>query len=66
MSENANKEAGKKSWFQGMKAEFKKIIWPSKEQVAQNTFSVVVVSVVLGLIIVGIDALVKFGMNFLT
>ncbi|MCI8373316.1 MAG: preprotein translocase subunit SecE [Lachnospiraceae bacterium] len=67
MSENAkNETVKKKSWFQGVKAEFKKVIWPAKEQIAQNTITVVIVSVVLGLIIAGLDTLVKFGLNFLT
>ena len=67
MSENAKNETvvQKKSWFQGVKAEFKKIVWPAKEQVAKRTFAVVVVSIVLGLIIAGLDAIVKFGLNFL-
>lgn len=67
MSENAKNETTvqKKSWFQGVKAEFKKIIWPAKEQVAQRTFAVVVVSIVLGIIIAGLDTLVKFGLDFL-
>ena len=77
MSENAGKETEKretgkdvkkrqKSWFQGVKAEFKKVIWPDKAQVGQQTLTVVAVSIVLGLIIAGIDSLVKFGLNFLT
>lgn len=67
MSEKANKEAvQKKSWFQGVKAEFKKVMWPTKEQVTQNTIAVVVVSIVLGIIIAVIDFVVKFGLKFLT
>ena len=27
----SKKEAQKKSWFKGLKAEFRKIIWPDKE-----------------------------------
>ena len=58
-------EAVKKSWFQGMKSEFKKVVWPDKQDLARNTIAVVVVSVVLGLIIAGLDALINYGMSFL-
>ena len=66
MSENANKEQVKsKNWFQGMSAEFKKIIWPTKKNIAKNTIAVVVSSVVLGLIIAGIDFLATWGVSLL-
>ena len=43
MSENAkNEQVKKKNWFQGMSAEFKKIIWPTKQEIAKNTVVVVV------------------------
>ena len=52
MGETENKNtAVKESWFAGLKAEFKKIIWPTKESLARQTTAVVIVSVVLGLII---------------
>lgn len=65
MSEK-NEAVQKKSRFQGMKAEFKKVIWPSREEITKSTIAVVVVSIVLGLVIAGLDALINFGMSFLT
>ena len=41
----------KKSWLDGLKAEFRKIIWPSRHDIQKQTIAVVVVSVVLGVII---------------
>lgn len=38
----------KKSWFEGLKAEFRKIIWPNRQDLVKQTTAVVVVSVVLG------------------
>ena len=36
MGETENKNtAVKESWFAGLKAEFKKIIWPTKESLAR-------------------------------
>ena len=55
----------KKSWFKGLQAEFKKIIWPDKKTLAKQTTAVVVVFVILGLLIAVIDALLNFGIEFL-
>lgn len=38
-------KAPKKSWFKGMKAEFKKITWANKETLSKQTLAVVVVTV---------------------
>ena len=55
----------KKSWFKGLQAEFKKIIWPDKKTLAKQTTAVVVVSVVLGAVIAVIDAILKYGIDLL-
>ena len=55
----------KKSWFKGLHAEFKKVIWPDKKTLARQTTAVVAVSVVLGVIIAVIDALLSYGIKFL-
>ena len=55
----------KKSWFKGMKAEFKKIIWPDKKTLAKETVAVVSVSVVVGAIIAVIDFLIQHGVDIL-
>ncbi|MBE5961133.1 MAG: preprotein translocase subunit SecE [Lachnospiraceae bacterium] len=56
-------KAPKKSWFKGLKAEFKKIIWPDKESLTKQSLAVIVISVILGLIIAVVDAAIKFGIN---
>lgn len=66
MGETENKNtAVKESWFTGLKAEFKKIIWPTKESLARQTAAVVAVSVVVGLIIALLDHAIQFGVNIL-
>ena len=60
MADNTEK-AKKSSWFKGLKAEFKKIIWPTKASVARQTTAVVLITVVLGAVIVVIDRLVQMG-----
>ncbi|MBR4165862.1 MAG: preprotein translocase subunit SecE [Lachnospiraceae bacterium] len=70
MAEELKKEAAakqpekkKNSFFKGVKAEFKKIIWPSKETVAKETGAVIFFGVVLGVLIAIIDAIVKAGLQ---
>ena len=68
MAENTTKtavKAPKKSWFKGMKSEFKKIIWPDKESLAKESVTVIVISAVLALVIALIDAAVKYGLGFI-
>ena len=57
--------ANKKSWFEGLKAEFRKIIWPSRDDIQKETTAVVVVSVILGVIIAMLDFIVQHGVDFL-
>lgn len=53
-------------FFDGVKAEFKKIIWPDKDTLLKQSIAVVAVSIVLGAIIALIDMLMQYGVNFLT
>lgn len=64
MSEVANKPA-KQSWFKGLAAEFKKIIWPTKKTLAKESIAVVIVTVILGVIITLVDFVIKYGLDFL-
>ena len=61
-TKNAPK-AQKTSWFKGMKAEFKKIIWPDQKSLTKQTIAVVSVSVVLALIIKILDMVMTFGID---
>lgn len=54
-----------KSWFKGLKAEFHKINWETKENVTKQTTAVVVISVILGLLISVIDFILQSGINYL-
>ena len=64
MAEKKEK-AKKTSWFKGLKAEFKKIIWPAKKTLAKQTVAVTACSIVLGAIIAVVDVIVKYGVDFL-
>ena len=61
----SEKKTQKKSWFKGLKAEFKKVIWPDKKTLAKQTAAVVTVSVVLGAIISVVDFIVQNGIDLL-
>lgn len=60
---NVTDKAPKKSWFKGLKSEFKKIIWPDKESLAKQSFAVVVITVVLGIVIALVDLAINFGIE---
>ena len=66
MAENNKSEAkpaAKKSFFKGVKSEWRKITWPSKETLFRETTAVIVISVVLGAVIALLDALIKLGID---
>ena len=69
MSDNKEKETSsptlKRSWFQGLKVEFKKITWPDKKRVAKETTAVVISAVILGAITLGIDFLLEYGLSYI-
>lgn len=64
MGETEKKEKAPKSdFFKGVKAEFKRIIWPSREKITKQTIAVFAVSVVLALIIAALDFIFQFGLS---
>lgn len=66
MGENVKTEkAPKKSWFKGLKAEFKKVVWPDKKSLSKQTVAVVIAATVMCILIAVIDAIIKFGLDFL-
>ena len=62
---NATDKAPKKSWFKGLKAEFKKIIWPDKDSLVKQSAAVVVITIILGAVIALLDAVIKYGVDFI-
>ena len=54
-----------KTWWEGVKAEWRKIIWPSRDDLVKQTGVVVVVSVILGVIIAILDFIIQHGIDFL-
>ena len=65
MSDKAKTQKTQKSWFKGLQAEFKKVIWPDRKTLARQTTAVIAVSVVLGAVIAVVDAILKYGIDLL-
>ena len=65
MSETVKETKQKKNWFKGLKAEFKKIVWPDRKSLTRQTVAVLFVSVLLGLLIAFVDFVTRIGIEFL-
>jgi preprotein translocase subunit SecE len=55
------KDGRKVSWFEGLKSEFSKIVWPDRNTLIRQTIAVTAVSIILGLVIAIVDAIIKHG-----
>lgn len=60
MGENVKKDGifrriGKS--VKGVKSEFKKVVWPTKKQLVNNTLIVIAALIIIGLVIFGLDTL---------
>lgn len=47
------------------KSEFKKVSWPTRKQLINNTWIVIVCIVIVGIVIFALDTLFGFGFKFL-
>ncbi len=66
MGDTANEKAlAIKGWFKGLKAEFKKIIWPDKKSLGKQTVVVVIITTILSVIIALLDLVIKFGIDLI-
>ena len=51
--------------FKGIKSEFNKIMFPTKEALIRNSFVVLVFSFIIGAMIFLLDNIIGFGFGFL-
>ncbi len=65
MAENTGKKNALVEFFKGLKAEFLKIKWPTKGQIAKQTVAVVIISVILCVFIVLFDLALQYGIKLL-
>lgn len=50
-----------KGFFKGVKSELKKVVWPTRKQLINNTIMVLVLVVVLSVIVLGFDMILEFA-----
>ena len=66
MADSARTDKKAVSFFDGVKAEFKKISWPDKDSLLKQSVAVVVISLVVGAIITVLDFGLQYGGDFIT
>ncbi len=54
-----------KQWFKDLGSELKKVVWPTKSQVVNNTLVSLVVMLVSAIVIWGFDTLAQLGVKTL-
>mgnify|MGYP003484420005 CR=1 FL=1 len=60
---SAKKDTKKRSFFGGVKHEFKQIKWPDRSRLVRESTAVLVVSIILAVIISLVDLGFKFGLD---
>lgn len=48
-------------FFKGVKAELKKVVWPTKDQLIKNTVMVIGLVLVFSVIVLGFDMILEFA-----
>ncbi|MGI6002684.1 MAG: preprotein translocase subunit SecE [Lachnospiraceae bacterium] len=56
MSSNSQEKTSVRDWWQAVKVQFHKVIWPEPKLVAKETVVVLITSLILGLIIALLDS----------
>ena len=57
---NEKQEGGLQRWLRETRAEMRKVTWPTREEAFRLTYIVVLLSVVMGLLLGGVDLLLSF------
>ena len=60
-----DKKGGLKKYFKELRAELKKVVWPTRQQVINNTGVVLVVMSVVGLFLFAVDTGLSYGIRAL-
>lgn len=64
MSDNSSEN--KEKFFDGVKAEFRKVSWPDPSSLGKQTAAVIVISVLVGALIAVLDMAFQYGFNFIS
>lgn len=63
MSERKN--SGLQDFFKGLKTEYNKIIFPTRQDIIKETTATIVVSLLVGALIAVLDLIMKTGLGFI-
>lgn len=63
MSEKKN--SGLQDFFKGLKTEYNKIIFPTRQDIIKETTATIVVSLLVGTLIAVLDLIMKTGLGFI-
>ena len=55
-----------KAFWKGVKTDWNKIIWSDKKTLIRETLAVAAFSIVLCVLIVGVDTVTQYGVNFIS
>lgn len=66
MADSAKLDKKAVKFFDGVKAEFKKISWPDKDSLMKQSVAVVIISLVVGAVIAVLDFGLRYGVDFIT
>ncbi len=55
----------KRSWFQELKGEFRKITWLDKKSLVKQSIVVIIATFLLGCLIAVVDWLIQIGLNYI-
>lgn len=64
-TEKDKKKGGLRKYFKELRAELKKVVWPTRQQVVNNTGVVLVVMSLMGLFLFAVDTGLSYGIRAL-
>ena len=59
------KTSGLQDFFKGLKTEYNKIIFPTRQDIIKETTATIVVSLLVGALIAVLDLIMKTGLGFI-
>lgn len=65
MSKEEETTSFKRSYFEELKGEFRKIVWPDKKKLGKQSVAVLITAIVVGIIISAVDWLMQIGLSFI-
>ena len=59
------KKSGLSSFLSGLEAEVKRIVFPTRQDVIKKSIATVAISILIGLLITGLDIAMKWGLGLI-